>query len=124
VLALTLVGPILTTFTVVVAWVAVYLAAPAALSSSVVTHAAFLDSFRAFIEPVDMVAMLVKTAIAGFFVGLVSTYKGMNSSGGTEGVGRAVNESVLICFVGVWAFNILMNVMIMSVFPGLAVLRG
>ena len=35
----------------------------------------------------------------------VCCYKGMTASGGAEGVGRAVNQAVVIAFLGVFAFN-------------------
>jgi phospholipid/cholesterol/gamma-HCH transport system permease protein len=67
---------------------------------------------------------VVKTALAGFLVGVVSCYKGITSSGGAEGVGRAVNEAVLISFFGVWMINILFNTMFLSLFPSVTILRG
>ena len=36
---------------------------------------------------------------------IVCSYKGMTASGGAAGVGRAVNEAVVIAFMGVFAFN-------------------
>ena len=36
---------------------------------------------------------------------IVCCYKGMTASGGAEGVGRAVNQAVVIAFLGVFAFN-------------------
>jgi phospholipid/cholesterol/gamma-HCH transport system permease protein len=71
-----------------------------------------------------MVNFVIKTACAGFLVGVVSCYKGINSSGGAEGVGRAVNEAVLISFFGVWIINILFNTTFLSLFPSVSSLRG
>jgi phospholipid/cholesterol/gamma-HCH transport system permease protein len=124
VLALTLVGPILGIWTLVVSWVATYLVVPVAFSNAVVTHAAFVETFKAFVSPLDMANFILKTAVAGFLVGVVSCYKGINSSGGTEGVGRAVNEAVLICFFGVWLINLLFNTAFLSLFPSVTQLRG
>lgn len=124
VLALTLTGPILGTFTVIVAWTSTYLAVPLAFPDSVVTHAAFVESFKAFVSPLDLVNFLLKLTCAGFLVGVVSCYKGVNSSGGAEGVGRAVNEAVLISFFGVWMINILFNTIFLSLFPGVSTLKG
>ena len=41
----------------------------------------------------------------GAIVAVVCCYKGMNASGGAEGVGRAVNEAVVIALLAVFAFN-------------------
>ena len=124
VVAMTLVGPLLGTFTVWVAWMSTYLAAPIAFHSSTLTPAAFIDSFKAFVSPLDLVNFVIKLACAGFLVGVVCCYKGVRSSGGAEGVGRAVNEAVLISFFGVWMINILFNTVFLSVFPSVSILKG
>jgi phospholipid/cholesterol/gamma-HCH transport system permease protein len=124
VVGLTLVGPILGIITLVTAWGATFVAVPIAFHDSSVTPAAFIESFKAFVSPLDMVNFVIKTATAGFLVGVVSCYKGINSSGGAEGVGRAVNEAVLISFFGVWMINILFNTTFLSLFPSVSILRG
>jgi phospholipid/cholesterol/gamma-HCH transport system permease protein len=124
VLALTLVGPILGFITVTVSWTSVYLVTPIVFPSSVITHAAFLETFKAFVSPLDLINFIIKCAVAGFLVGVVSCYKGIRASGGAEGVGRAVNEAVLISFFGVWVINILFNTMFLSLFPSVTQLRG
>jgi phospholipid/cholesterol/gamma-HCH transport system permease protein len=124
VVALTLVGPILGLITLLVAWGSTFVAVPIAFHDAIVTPAAFIETFKAFVSPLDMVNFVVKTALAGFLVGVVSCYKGIKSSGGAEGVGRAVNEAVLICFFGVWMINILFNTMFLSLFPSVTILRG
>ena len=124
VVAMTLVGPILGAFTVVVAWLTTYLAAPLAFHDSTLTPAAFVATFKAFVSPLDLINFVVKLTCAGFLVGVVCCYKGVRSSGGAEGVGRAVNEAVLISFFGVWMINILFNTIFLSVFPQVSILKG
>jgi phospholipid/cholesterol/gamma-HCH transport system permease protein len=124
VLALMLVGPILGTFTLFVAWFSTYLATPIAFHDSTVTTVGFLTTFKAFVSPLDLVNFVIKLLCAGFLVGLVCCYKGIRSSGGAEGVGRAVNEAVLISFFGVWVINILFNTMFLSLFPQVSILKG
>jgi phospholipid/cholesterol/gamma-HCH transport system permease protein len=124
VMAMTLVGPLLGTITVFVAWASTYLAVPLAFHSSTVTPAAFVATFKAFVSPLDLINFVLKLTCAGFLVGVVSAYKGVNSSGGAEGVGRAVNEAVLISFFGVWMINILFNTVFLSVFPQVSILKG
>ena len=48
---------------------------------------------------------VLKTTLFGAIIAIVCSYKGMTASGGAEGVGRAVNEAVVIAFMGVFAFN-------------------
>jgi phospholipid/cholesterol/gamma-HCH transport system permease protein len=124
VVAMAIVGPILGMITVTVAWLATFVAIPIAFHDSTVTIPAFWESFKAFVSPLDLINFVVKTSLAGFLVGVVSCYKGINSSGGTEGVGRAVNEAVLISFFGVWMINILINTTFLSLFPSVSTLRG
>jgi phospholipid/cholesterol/gamma-HCH transport system permease protein len=53
----------------------------------------------------------------GAIVAVVCCYKGMNASGGAEGVGRAVNESVVISFIGVFAFNYVFTQTLLATHP-------
>jgi phospholipid/cholesterol/gamma-HCH transport system permease protein len=124
VVAMTLVGPILGTFTVLVAWFSTYMAAPVAFHDSTLTLSAFVTTFKAFVSPLDLINFVIKLTVAGFLVGVVSCYKGVRSSGGAEGVGRAVNEAVLISFFGVWMINILFNTVFLSLFPQVSILKG
>jgi phospholipid/cholesterol/gamma-HCH transport system permease protein len=48
---------------------------------------------------------VLKTGLFGAIIAIVCCYKGMTASGGAEGVGRAVNQSVVIALLGVFAFN-------------------
>lgn len=47
-------------------------------------------------HPSDLVGGLIKTTIFGLLIGLVSTYQGYYASGGAAGVGRAVNDTVVL----------------------------
>lgn len=47
-------------------------------------------------EPVDLLGSLLKTAVFGAIIGLVACYKGYYATGGAEGVGRAVNDTVVV----------------------------
>jgi Permease MlaE len=47
----------------------------------------------------------VAQARFGAIIAIVCCYQGMTASGGAEGVGRAVNQAVVISFLGVFAFN-------------------
>ena len=66
---------------------------------------------------IDLVAFVVKTAVSGFIVGLVCCYKGVNAQGGPSGVGRAVNQAVVISFVIIWLLNYAFNSTYLGAFP-------
>ena len=54
----------------------------------------------------DLWGSLLKTTLFGAIIAIVSCYKGMTASGGPEGVGRAVNQAVVIEFLAIFAFNV------------------
>ena len=89
------------------------------------SHAVFRDNLFSSMFPLDLiVTMAIKNAILGFFVGVVACYKGISSRMGAEGVGRAVNETVIVTFFGIWLFNSLFNLAYLTLLPDAAVLKG
>ena len=89
-----------------------------------VSWAGFREAFWAFVYGPDVLLYLFKLFLTGVFVGVVACYKGVTAGPGTEGVGKAVNQSVLITFAGVWIIHILLNFAFFSLFPEVLVLRG
>jgi len=73
------------------------------------TAAAYWATFQAHFTIPDLLMNLVKTVGFGFIIAVVCSYKGLNATGGSEGVGRAVNQAVVIAFVAVWVFNFAFN---------------
>ena len=51
-------------------------------------------------RPTDLWGSVLKTTLFGAIIAIVCCYKGMTASGGAEGVGRAVNQAVVIAFLG------------------------
>ena len=45
----------------------------------------------------DLIPPTLKTAVFGLIIGLVATFQGMRTRGGTAGVGRSVTSSVVLC---------------------------
>ncbi|MHB8693261.1 MAG: MlaE family ABC transporter permease [Solirubrobacteraceae bacterium] len=84
-----------------------------------------LNGLKAIILPSDILyATLLKNVVLGFFVGVVACYKGVSSGAGAESVGRAVNQTVVVTFFGIWLFNSLFNFAYFTLFPGVLTLRG
>jgi phospholipid/cholesterol/gamma-HCH transport system permease protein len=50
-------------------------------------------------------------------------YKGMSASGGAEGVGRAVNESVVIALLAIFAFNYVFEQTLLATHPELLIIK-
>jgi phospholipid/cholesterol/gamma-HCH transport system permease protein len=72
---------------------------------------------------IDIFLFLIKTVVVGAVVGVVCCYKGINASGGSLGVGRAVNQAVVLSFVLVWTLNFAFNSTYLSLFPEAQTLR-
>jgi len=58
-----------------------------------------------------------KTVIFGFIIGLISSFQGMRTRGGTEGVGRSATSSVVLCSLFIILADVLMVRIIQVVFP-------
>lgn len=71
----------------------------------------------------DLWGSLVKTTIFGAIIAIVCCHKGMNAKGGAEGVGRAVNQAVVIAFIGVFAFNYVFTQALLATHPEITQIR-
>jgi phospholipid/cholesterol/gamma-HCH transport system permease protein len=65
----------------------------------------FWATFFANADTTDLWGSVLKTTLFGAIIAIVCCYKGMTASGGAEGVGRAVNQAVVIGLLGVFSFN-------------------
>lgn len=72
---------------------------------------------------IDIFLFFIKTSVVGVIVGIVCCFKGVNASGGSLGVGRAVNQAVVLSFVLVWTINFAFNSTYLSLFPEAQTLR-
>ena len=67
--------------------------------------------------------VVLKCTLFGAIIAIVCCYKGMTASGGAEGVGRAVNQAVVIAFLGVFAFNYVFTQTLLATHPEITVIR-
>ena len=90
--------------------------------ATLVNHATLGPFFSTFFNnasTVDLWGSVVKTTIFGGIIAIVCCYKGMTASGGAAGVGRAVNQAVVIAFLGVFAFNYAFTQTLLATHPAL-----
>jgi phospholipid/cholesterol/gamma-HCH transport system permease protein len=85
--------------------------------------AGFLSTFTSNFTLPDLLGSVIKTSLFGFIIAVVCCFKGMNVSGGPEGVGRAVNQAVVIAFAGIWIFNFMFTALLLGAFPETGSLR-
>jgi len=71
----------------------------------------------------DLWGSLLETAIFGAIIAVVCCYKGMTASGGAEGVGRAVNQAVVISMLAVFAFNYVFTQTLLATHPEISVVK-
>jgi phospholipid/cholesterol/gamma-HCH transport system permease protein len=81
------------------------------------TTGAYIASFQALGQLPDLVAGEVKALVFGAAAALVASYKGLNAGGGPKGVGDAVNQSVVITFMLLFALNFLITAIYFQVVP-------
>lgn len=84
---------------------------------------AFLASFLENITAPEIIGNLLKMSLAGLFIGIICASKGMTVRSGAEGVGRAVNQAVVISLLMVFIVDVLFNLILLATNPNVTVLR-
>ena len=81
------------------------------------TPGAYLASFQALGQLPDLVSGELKALVFGLVAALVATYLGLNAKGGPKGVGDAVNQSVVVTFMLLFAINFILTAIYFQVIP-------
>jgi phospholipid/cholesterol/gamma-HCH transport system permease protein len=81
------------------------------------TPGAYLASFQALGQIQDLFAGEIKALVFGALAALVACYKGMTAKGGPKGVGDAVNQSVVIAFMLLFAVNFVLTSVYFQIVP-------
>jgi phospholipid/cholesterol/gamma-HCH transport system permease protein len=71
----------------------------------------------------DLWSSVLMCTLFGAIISIVCCYKGMTASGGAEGVGRAVNQAVVISFVTVFFFQFVASSVLLATNPELQAVR-
>ncbi len=83
----------------------------------------FFASFFANATPLELGASLLKVGIFGAVIAIVACQKGLHASGGAEGVGRAVNQTVVISFLAIGAIDYVFTQLLLATNPVLSQVR-
>jgi phospholipid/cholesterol/gamma-HCH transport system permease protein len=83
----------------------------------------FFSTFLTSASILDLAGSVIKCTLFGAIIAVVCSYKGMTASGGAAGVGRAVNQAVVISFLGVFAFNYVFTQTLLATNPELQTIR-
>jgi phospholipid/cholesterol/gamma-HCH transport system permease protein len=57
----------------------------------------------------EVIIATIKAAIFGAIAGLVGCYRGLTTKGGPKGVGVAVNETLVLCVIALFAVNVVLT---------------
>lgn len=76
----------------------------------------FLHHLYWYVDPQDVNGSLVKAAFFGFAIATISCYKGFNTRGGAEGVGRATTSAVVVSSVTVLVLDYFLTTWILEYF--------
>jgi len=86
---------------ILLGWIATTLAEPVSLRL-------FLNNGFKEVTFSDFLPSIFKTAVFGLIIGLVASFEGMRTRGGTEGVGRSTTGSVVLCSLFVILADVIM----------------
>ncbi len=74
-----------------------------------VSSGAYLTTLTVLTGLPEVVIAIIKAATFGLIAGLVGCYRGLTVHGGAKGLGIAVNETVVLCFVALFAVNVVLT---------------
>jgi phospholipid/cholesterol/gamma-HCH transport system permease protein len=80
-------------------------------------------TFLANATALELEASILKCTIYGAIIAIVCCYKGMHVSGGPEGVGRAVNSSVVVNFLAIGFTDYVFTQLLLATHPILSQVR-
>lgn len=103
VVATTLMLPVLVVFADVIALFGSFLMVNVTNRSSLQL---FFNEVSTSITYLDIFSSLIKSAFFGFAIGIVGCYSGYNTSGGTAGVGKAANTSVVVSMICIFVIDL------------------
>jgi phospholipid/cholesterol/gamma-HCH transport system permease protein len=81
------------------------------------TSAGYVATFTSNFSLPDLLGAVLKNTAFGFIIAIACCYKGMNVKGGAQGVGKAVNQAVVIAFAGIWVFNYMFTSILLAAYP-------
>lgn len=85
--------------------------------------AGYFNNFWSNATTIDIACSVGKTVLFGLIIGVVCCYKGYRAEGGPMGVGRAVNQAVVIAFAVIWVFNFTITTLMLGLNPDIQVYR-
>ena len=67
------------------------------------------------LTPSDLIGGVIKPIVFGYIIAMVGCYMGLQTTGGTQGVGRSTTQSVVVCSVIVLASDFVLTKLFFAV---------
>jgi phospholipid/cholesterol/gamma-HCH transport system permease protein len=83
----------------------------------------FFATFLSNATTTDLWGSLLKCTLFGAVTAIICCYKGMTASGGAEGVGRAVNQAVVMAFMTIGVVNYVFTQTLLATHPEINIIR-
>lgn len=77
----------------------------------------YLYRYETLVEPQDFYQGLIKGVLFGFILSLIACYKGFNTTGGAEGVGKSTTQAVVAGSVAILVMNYFLATWLLQIFP-------
>jgi phospholipid/cholesterol/gamma-HCH transport system permease protein len=74
-----------------------------------VSGGAYLATLTLITGLPEVVIATIKAMVFGLIAGLVGCYRGLTVRGGSKGLGTAVNETVVLCVIALFAVNVVLT---------------
>jgi phospholipid/cholesterol/gamma-HCH transport system permease protein len=81
------------------------------------TKGSFFGSFTQFATVADFITSEIKAAVFGLVAMMIAAYQGLNAKRGPTGVGEAVNQSVVVTGIALFAMNLVITEIFFAVVP-------
>ncbi|MFN2611808.1 MAG: ABC transporter permease, partial [Solirubrobacterales bacterium] len=66
---------------------------------------------------IDLWGSELKLLLFGWLIGIIASYKGLTVGAGAEGVGKAVNESVVASLVAIAMVSVVYTQLFLALYP-------
>lgn len=83
----------------------------------------FVSQLLASTNYLDLWASVLKSLVFGAMIGIIASWKGLSATSDTQGVGRAVNESVVANLIGIGVVGLVFTSIFFALYPDLMVMR-
>ncbi len=83
----------------------------------VISEIGFWQKLIYYVDAEDVISGLIKAAVFGFVLSLISCHRGYRTAGGAEGVGKATTQAVVISSVVILVIDYFLTSWILEIFP-------